>query len=130
NSEFYAQNPKMLDLQAFQPHLSVIIYSSSLMWLGPTDDVCLRDLAIKTIFNFLAGTEGLELITSSNANFWLHVWTEIQTRKPELGKLKVKHDEVDKRNYGVGVGFVEDGERLDQILQLLGLKPGTWAVAE
>ncbi|SPF51410.1 hypothetical protein SBDP1_930016 [Syntrophobacter sp. SbD1] len=45
----------------------------------------------------MAGTESLELIVSPDANFWHDTWAEIQAPKPELGKLKVKHEEVDKR---------------------------------
>lgn len=125
-NEIFTKNPKMLALQAFQPPESAIIYSSSFRGLEPTDDVGLRDLATKTIFKTLAGTEALELVTSSDANFWNDVWKEVVSRKQELRKLKVKHLEIDKRNFATGVGSIEGGEALDQVLQVFGLKPGIW----
>lgn len=126
-SEIFAKNPKMLDLQAFQALVSAILYSSSFKRLEPTDDVRLRDSAIKTVLEALGKAESMERIASTDTAFWHDVWQEVLSRKRELGKLKVKHEDIDRRNYGVGVGFVGDGERLDQVLQMIGLNPGIWS---
>lgn len=81
-------------------------------------------------FTVLEGTESLESIINPDDKFWNNVWSEILARKPALGKLEVKHDEVNKRNYSHGVGSIEDGERLDQLFEGCGLRPGIWRVRE
>jgi hypothetical protein len=118
------------DVQPISTHESLIIYSSSFMGSRTNDDVCLRDLATKTVFNFLKKAESLEWIVSTDASFWDDVWKEILSRKAELGKLYVRHDEIHKQKPSVGVGFVKDGEYLDLLLQDVGLKPGTWKAVE
>lgn len=126
-SELYDKNPETLAPEAFSTPESAIIYSSSLRSSEPTDDVCLHDLATKNVLSFLTKAESFEGIMSPDANFWNDVWTEVLSRKPDLCRVYVKHDEVHKQKPSLGVGFVKDGEALDHVLQVFGLKPGIWS---
>ena len=130
NNKFNANNPQTRDLQVTQPLERDIIIYMSLKRLEPTDNVGLDGLPIKIILDFLTQAENMDPIISADTAFWHDVWAEVSARDQNLGKLEVKHEEINKKNFSHGVGCVEDGEKLDMMFQDFGLEQGTWRVRE
>jgi hypothetical protein len=69
-----------------------------------------------------------ELSLSNDSNFWTNFWAELERRMPYLGKLKVRHHEINKRKYSHSLGTSEAGERLDRLFGQVGFHPGIWRV--